>query len=115
VVVVLNHGLIKMNRLRAYTTKAAVHRSPVGFRLRRYSEQAATPEWWKKLTKKLKTCTASCTQASVPRYPDEVESIFSILHEYANGVQHVSINVLHLLMSEPLLGVRLARQPTSSK
>jgi hypothetical protein len=39
-------------RLHLYIAEASVHRKPVGLRLRRYSKQAATPEWWKKLTKK---------------------------------------------------------------
>jgi hypothetical protein len=39
-------------RLHLYAAEAAIYKNPVGQRLRRYSEQAATPEWWKKLTKK---------------------------------------------------------------
>jgi hypothetical protein len=43
-------SLRNMNRLRAYTEKAAIHRNPVGKRLRLYSEKAAE-SWWRKLTK----------------------------------------------------------------
>ena len=98
-------------RLRLYTAEAS-YRKPVGLRLRRYSEQAATPEWWKKLTKKAQrgspvehwTSNRPPLGSNPPR-PDSSLCVVLMGLRIAEVHEHAVAHVLRHKAAEPLHGL----------